>query len=68
MFYMTQIFKLLFLFRPKKKFVQNWTSNAVFTIGVPVKNAFLGSCHNFQEIFSLPFELIFNPHIGNHQT
>ena len=33
---------------------QNLTSNAVFTIGVPVKNAFLESGHRFQEIIILP--------------
>ena len=44
MLHMTQI----------KIFISNFTTNSVFTIKVPVKNAFLGSCHRFQEINILP--------------
>ena len=32
-------------------FGQNFTTNMLFTILLPVKNVFLGSCHNFQKIF-----------------
>ena len=47
---------LIFISNWDKKYIfgQNLTTNAVFTIGVPVKNAFLGSCHRFQEMIDLP--------------
>ena len=32
---------------------QNVKTNAVFTIGVPVKNTFLGSCHSLKKIVCL---------------
>ena len=35
-------------------FGQNLISNAVFTFGITLKNAFFGSCHQFQEIIILP--------------
>ena len=57
MLHMTQI--LIFISYFDKEtcfFAQNLTLNAFFTIGVPEKNAFLGSCHRYQEIHILPVE------------
>ena len=51
---MTQTFVFIFNFDQKCIFEQHFTSFAVFTFGVPVKNAFLGSCHRFQEINNCP--------------
>ena len=42
------------LTKKRKKVMLNLRTNAVFTIKVPVKNAFLGFCHRFQEIIILP--------------
>ena len=44
MLHMTQIVTFISYFAQQRN-GQNLTSNAFFTIGVPVKNAFLGSCH-----------------------
>ena len=54
MLHMTQILIFISNFAKLNIFGQNFTTNAVFTIGVPVKNAFLGSCHRFQEINIFP--------------
>ena len=50
MLHMTNISIFIPSFDQKIYFWQTFTSNAIFTIGVPVKNAFLGSCHHFQAI------------------
>ena len=44
----------IYYFNQKNIFGQNLTSNAVFTIRIPEKNAFFRFCHRFQEIFIMP--------------
>ena len=51
---MTRIFIFISYFDQKNLFEKNLTTNTVFAIRVPVKNAFLGSCHRFQEKIILP--------------
>ena len=51
----TNILILIFNFDQKYIFfLQNLTTNAVFTVGVPVKSAFIGYFHRFQEEKCLP--------------
>ena len=54
LFFRYQILIFISYFDQQNIFGQNWTWNAVFTIRVPEKNAFLGSCHRFQEVIVLP--------------
>ena len=54
MLHIAQILIFIYHIEQQNIFGQNLTSNAVFTIRVPEKNAFLGSCHSFQEIIILP--------------
>ena len=53
MLHMMLILIYISYFDQKNIFGQHLMTNLVFIIGVPVKHAFLGSFHRFQEIITL---------------